>query len=141
MVIKLKALILYFVIVIFLLIGLSVNASADIEYTGKCGNLSYKLDIPTNRYFGAQCVNDRLMIYNDKQRDEIQAVYADPLTSTWLDVYDPQTYRVLSSFDSTANNGFIVFSSDIYTGFLYGLAGLLCGFIFVQLIIGGILRV
>ncbi len=141
MVEKFKTLILFFLIVIAILIGFSSEASANIKFVGKCGNLSYKLDVPTNKFFGGQCVNDRVMVYNDKNTDEIQAIYADPLISSSFDVYDPQNYKVLKSFDSTVNNGYILFSSDLHTSFLYGLSGVLCGFMFVQLIVGSIIRV
>lgn len=114
-------------LMLFFLLFLVSNSNANIQFNGICGSYSYKLDIPTNKYFGGQCVNDRVIVYNDKGTDEIQAIYADPLTSEYFDIYDPQNFKVLKSFDSTLNDSSISYVGE-NGGLTYVLAGSFIGF-------------
>ncbi len=101
-------------------------AKADIKFNGICGSYDYNLDISSNRYFGGQCVNGRVMVYHDISTDRIRYIYSDPLTSNWLDLYDHNN-RVLASFDMTQNGGYVRYVGE-NASLTYVLAGSFIGF-------------
>ena len=99
---------------------------ADIEFNGICGSYDYKLNISSNRYYGGQCVDGRVMVYHDISTDRIRYIYSDPLTSNFLDLYDHNN-RVLASFDTTENDGYIRYVGE-NASLTYVLAGSFIGF-------------
>ncbi|MCH9814776.1 MAG: hypothetical protein K0U47_12640 [Epsilonproteobacteria bacterium] len=115
------------VLLLCFLIYLPVTLHADIAFQGTCGSYSYKLEIPTNRYFGGQCIGNRLYVYNDANRDEIKGIYTDPPTSTYIDIYDLQNFRVDNSFDATQNDGYVRYVGE-FASLTYVLAGSFIGF-------------
>ncbi len=100
---------------------------ADIQFNGTCGSYAYKLNIPTNKFYGSMCKNGGLIVYNNKNTDEIQNIYADPSVSEWIDIYDAQNYKVLNSFDSSLNEGYVKYVGE-NGGLTYVLAGSFIGF-------------
>ena len=71
---------------------------SDIIYKGICGSYDYNLTIKSNKYFGAFCDGNRLLVYEDKSRDYIRAIYTDP-TDNSFDIYSIYTGRVYKSFN------------------------------------------
>ncbi len=112
---------------------------ADIVFSGDCGSYKYDLNITNNRYFGGQCVEDRLIVYfNGASTDYIRYIYVDPQTSTWLDLYRMSDGRVYRSF--AYNLGDVEFIGSPNLRLLYGFGGLLLGFLTIQLLFRSILR-
>jgi len=120
----------------FFLIFFPFFLFADISYFGSCGNYDYNLTIQTDKYFGGMCVSDQLLVYNDKRQDEIQKIYADPQYSSSFDIYDPQNYKVLDSFDvNDYPPSYIRFTDTIITKrdiyeILFGVSGLIVAMMF-----------
>ncbi len=122
-----QAIVRQLMLMTLIMIGISSPVKSDIVFDGVCGSYSYNLNIPTNKYFGGQCINGLVLVYNDKSTDEIQSIYADPQASTTLDIYDPQNFKVLKTFDYVANDSSIIYVGT-YGGLIWVLAGSFIGF-------------
>lgn len=63
---------------------------------------------------------------HDISTDRIRYIYADPLTSIWIDMYDHNN-RVTASFNSTENDGYVRYVGE-NASLTYVLAGSFIGF-------------